>query len=81
MVKFAEFEYLSRLPLDNILVIVMKGQAGVSLAETGRHRRKCQQLFGDLLAKMQAWKESILTDAASRLIDIHILKKRRPGGW
>jgi hypothetical protein len=30
---------------------------------------------------MQAWEESILTNPARRFVDIHILNKRRPGGW
>ena len=79
MEKLAEFECAPRLPLDHFLLTITKGKVGVSIGETGRHRRKRQQLFDDISAKMQAWEEPILKYRASRFIDIYILNKRRPG--
>src|SRR5450631_856226 len=77
--KLAEFEGAPRLPLDDFLLTITKGKVRVSIGETGRHRRKRQQLFDDISAKMQAWEEPILKYHASRFIDIYILNKRLPG--
>jgi hypothetical protein len=58
--KLAKFECVPRLPLDDFLLTITKGKVGVSIADTGRHRRKRQQLFDDIFTKMQAWEEPIV---------------------
>jgi hypothetical protein len=77
----AQLERAPSLPLGTVLIMIKKGEIGLPIAETNRHRRKCQQLFDNLLAKLQTAEETILTNPASGFIGIHILNQRLSGSW
>jgi hypothetical protein len=77
----AQLECAPRLPFGTVLITIKKGEIGFPIAETGRHRRKRQQLFDNVLAKLQTAEETILTNPPSGFIGVHILNKRLSGSW